>query len=98
MPIDYTEKRSFIRMQTDSPIAFREIGTEQTHHGKCINLSAVGVLFEAEHRVSPGTRMQIDITPTIEVVQPLQATIEVVRTLDQDGHYAIAGAITEIHH
>ncbi|WP_455205708.1 PilZ domain-containing protein [Kaarinaea lacus] len=97
MTISYDEKRDFYRMSTDSTITFREQGSDQSHQGRCINLSASGVLFMSEQRLEPGTIVHINITPDKAVVPPLEATIEVVRAqLDSDEGYAIAGQIKQI--
>ena len=91
---DYTEKRNYIRIQTESSITYRELGSTTTHQGKCINLSAGGVLFTSEYRVNPGTLMEITITPALNMVKPLDATIQVVRSQTRhNGDYAIAGEI-----
>lgn len=98
MAIDYTEKRNFIRMTTDSVITFKEHGQNTVHHGQCINLSAAGVLFTSTQRMLPGTMLDINITPEPAVVAPLNATVQVVRTqMNDKGGYAIAGEIKVIH-
>ena len=98
MSIDYTEKRNFIRMQTDSKINFRPEGSKNIYQGECINLSAAGVLFTCDQRFGPGTRIDINITPQYSVVTPLAATIEVVRSsLHSGGSFAIAGEIKKIN-
>jgi len=98
MSINYTEKRNFIRMTTDSVITFKEQGQSTVHKGHCINLSAAGVLFTSKQRMLPGTLLDINITPEPAVVAPLNATVQVIRTqLSDNGGYAIAGEIKVIH-
>lgn len=98
MAIDYTEKRDYIRMQTDSRITYRLEGSQHCYEGRCVNLSAAGVLFLTDQRFAPGTRININITPQLSVVPPLDATIEVVRSqLHSSGSFAIAGQIKEMH-
>lgn len=95
---DYTEKRHFIRIQTNSKITYREMGSKISHQGECINLSAGGILFTSEHRVNPGTMMEITITPELNLVKPLDATIQVVRSQSHiDGDYTIAGEIKALN-
>jgi len=95
--MDYSEKRGFIRIKTDSKIEFRIVGSQDTYYGECINLSAGGVLFTSEHSVAPGTLMEITIKPEQVLVSPLDATIRVVRTQDNtNGSYAIAGQIKDL--
>ena len=97
MAIDYTEKRNFFRMQTDSRITFQPEGSQQRYEGQCVNLSAAGVLFVAEQRLTPGTRIAINITPRLSVVPPFDATVEVVRAQQHSsGGFAIAGQIKEM--
>ncbi len=98
MTLDYSEKRDFIRMTTNSEMSYQEIGATQSYQGHCINLSAAGILFETDHHVEPGTLVQINITPQLAVVKPLDATIKVVRaSKNSDGKFAIAGEIKDIH-
>lgn len=95
--MDYSEKRSFIRIRTNSKIEYREVGTESTHLGECINLSAGGVLFSCPHHVTPGTMMEISIKPEQKMVAPLDATIKVVRTQsNHQGSYYVAGQIKDV--
>jgi hypothetical protein len=94
---DYSEKRAFFRMSTDSSMTIRPEGSEETYEGICINLSANGVLFTSDQRFEPGTIIHINITPAKVVVPPLDAVIEVVRTqADSEKGYTIAGEIKQI--
>ena len=95
--MDYSEKRNFIRIRTNSKIEYREVGSNATHLGQCINLSAGGVLFSCPHHVTPGTLMEISIKPEQKMVTPLDATIKVVRTQSNDkGSYFVAGQIKDL--
>ena len=95
--MDYSEKRGFIRIKTDSKIEYRMMGSGETHYGECINLSAGGVLFTSQHDVAPGTLMEISIKPEHAMVSPLDATIKVVRSQSTEkGGYAIAGQIKDL--
>ena len=98
MSINYSEKRDFIRMKTDSLLKFKEAGSVAVYEGKCVNISAAGVLFETDHPVNPGTLVEINITPELAVVKPLDATIEVLRSSPtNNGNFAIAGQIKDMH-
>ena len=98
MSIEYTEKRDFIRMKTDSKISFQAQGSNDVFEGECINLSANGVLFTSKQMFAPGTEIDINITPQYSVVQPLNATIEVIRSqVQNNGDFTIAGKIKEMH-
>ena len=97
MTLEYSEKRDFIRMTANSEITYQEIGATKSHLGHCINLSAAGILFETDHHVEPGTLVQVNITPKLAVVRPLDATIKVLRaSKNNDGKFAIAGEIKDI--
>lgn len=95
--MDYSEKRGFIRIKTNSKVEFRVAGSKDTYYGECINLSAGGVLFTAQHRVTPGTLMEISIKPEQKTIAPLDATIKVVRTQSNtNGSFSIAGQIKDL--
>jgi len=54
-------------------------------------------LFETEHPLEPGTLVQINITPQLVVVKPLDASVKVVRaSKNSDGKFSIAGEIKDI--
>ena len=98
MTIEYSEKRGFIRMSTESTVSFKKDGTNETYYGQCINLSATGVFFKTDQRIEPGTVIRINITPDLAVVAPLDATIEIIRAqMDSDGGYAVAGQIKQFN-
>ena len=95
--MDYSEKRKYIRVKTSSKIEYREVGSDLTHLGQCINVSTGGVLFTCAHDISPGTEMEISIKPEQKAVAPLDATIKVVRTQNnKNGSFNVAGKIKEL--
>lgn len=95
--MDYSEKRNYIRVKTKSKIEYREIGSEMTHLGQCINVSTGGVLFNCSHNIVPGTTIEISIKPEQKTVAPLDATVKVVRAQTNDnGGFNIAGKIKEL--
>ena len=95
--MDYSEKRGFIRIKTNSKIEYRVAGSNEIYYGECINLSAGGVMFVSKHKVEPGTLMEISIKPELALVSPLDATIKVVRTeSNTNGGYDIAGQIKDL--
>jgi hypothetical protein len=79
MSRDYDEKRDFFRMAADCPLTYKTPGNGVGHSGRCINLSAGGVLFSADEAINAGTQIEINITPDKTVVPPLNAVIEVIR-------------------
>ena len=97
MPLDYSEKREYFRMNTHSAMTIKPDGSDEVYEGVCVNLSANGVLFTTNQRFEPGTIIHINITPAKAVVAPLDAVVEVVRThADSEKGYAIAGQIKQI--
>ena len=97
MSINYDEKRNFIRMDTDSKLTFRELDGENSYEGRCLNLSASGILFSCDQHFAPGTQLEIYITPELSVVPPLNAIIEVIRTQTDDENFTVAGVIKQIN-
>jgi hypothetical protein len=99
MPIEYSEKRDFIRMSTDHVMSFKEVGAEELNTGTCVNLSATGVMFKTQRPVAQGARLEISIAPGYAVVDPFNAIIEVIRTApssESAGDFEIAGKITAL--
>ena len=99
MPIDYDEKRDFIRMAANHALQYSEVGTQQTHQGTCINLSATGILFTTDQPLALGTELAVNITPQYSVVSPFDAVIKVTRAEvnGADGQFQIAGEIIKIN-
>lgn len=98
MPIDYNEKRDFIRMAADHVLQYQVQGATESHSGTCLNLSATGILFRTDQNLAAGTRLSVNITPQYSVVTPFNADVEIIRstTTDTEGQYEIAGKITAI--
>jgi hypothetical protein len=97
MSIDYSEKREYFRMNTNSSITLQPDGSDEVYEGICVNLSATGVLFTSNQRFDPGTIIRINITPAKAVVAPLDAVVEVIRSqMDSEKGYTIAAQIKEI--
>jgi len=94
MTIDYSEKRDFIRMRTDSPLKYKIVGTDSYITAQCVDLSASGILISTENSIMPGTRMDVEIRLEKSLVPSFIATVEVVRSLSAaDGHYQIGASI-----
>lgn len=93
----FAEKRDFIRMTVDCSMSYRAIGAGDNRTGRCINLSAKGVLFSAPETLPLGTELKIKIEPQVKISPPLSATAEVVRVEKAGaGDYRVAAAITAI--
>ena len=95
MPIDYDEKRDFIRMAADHDLHYSEVGSDNAQSGICNNLSATGIQFTADAEIPAGTRLQVSITPRYSVVEPFAAEVEVIRSEPDAnaGQFNIAGKI-----
>ncbi len=98
MPIEYDEKRDFIRMAADHVLQYQIQDSAERHQGTCLNLSATGILFRTDQNLSAGTQLSINITPQYSVVTPFKADVDVIRSTptDNEGQYEIAGKITAI--
>ena len=96
MTTDYSEKRNFFRMNMDCDMEYSINGSGEKKCGVVSNLSGDGVSFITDQAVTPGTEVQVSITPENNVTPPLNVTIEVLRC-DQSGDdkYEIAGNITK---
>lgn len=99
MTINYHEKRDFIRMETDHSMHYRVPGSDSLEEGTCINLSATGIQFTTHQPLPAGTELEVNMTPALSVVAPLDAVIEVIRSqaLGDSGEYSIAARITKMH-
>jgi len=80
---DYTEKRSFIRMQVGSPIELKtESGT--CHQGKCIDLSGGGMLVEIDQALEISSHVTASVISGHGHNPTLQAQCSVTR-VEQTG-------------
>ena len=97
MVIDYEEKRRFARMTLDCDIDLKPSGTMDFVKGTCRNLSVSGIMFTTDTEITPGTMVDINITPRISVVPPLDATVEVIRVESVDPYnFNVAAVIKEM--
>ena len=95
-PIDYEEKRDFRRMEIECRIAYCIPGSNTVLHGTGRNLSATGMLFNAEEPQAPGVLLEVSIEPGNPAVRAFRALIEVIRCRPvANGCYEIAGEIRE---
>lgn len=94
-PKPYSEKRGFIRMKVDAPIAVR--CGEAEFDAVCRNLSGSGLLVEAEREVPLGSLVEVCIEQEGENRVPFRASAEVTRC-EADGESWILGlAIKDVH-
>ena len=94
--IDYAEKRDFLRMPIDCELSFSESGGGKQYIGNVINLSSKGILFTSNTEFKPGARLDITLTPSNSITPPMEATVVVMRVLDNEAKFEIACEIEEI--
>ena len=94
--IDYAEKRDFLRMPIDCELSFSESGSSKQYSGNVINLSSKGILFTSNSEFQPGTRLDITLTPSNSLTPPMEATVIVMRVVNNDVMFEIACEIDEI--
>lgn len=92
----FSEKRDFHRMSVDCKVSYRPVDAAEIREGRCINLSARGVLFQAGEAIPLGTAIKIKVMPELRISPPLSATAEVVRVDGTESGYRVAAAIKEI--
>ena len=96
MTINYDEKRSFYRMSVDCHIEFSLSGASEKHRGEGKNLSANGVKFITDQRLSEGQELDVTVHPVIQTVTPLTTKAKVVRVdHDEENNQYIVGLSME---
>lgn len=95
--IEYKEKRRFPRVKANCAMSFKRVGSGSQAHALCKNISASGLMFEAEEAVEIGRALEVRTFPGDRITPPITALVEVLRC-EEAGHgrYRIAGAIKGI--
>ncbi len=92
MTINYDEKRSFYRMSVDCHVEFSRPGNSEKFKGDGKNLSANGVNFITDEKLTEGEDLDVVVHPVIQTVTPLSAKAKVVRVVyDEDNDKYIVG-------
>ncbi len=95
--IDYEEKRRFPHMKVNCAMSFKRVASGSQAHALCLDISASGILFEADEAVELGRALEIRTFPADRITPPLTALVEVNRCAKtRQGRYRIAGAIKGI--
>ncbi|UTA48987.1 PilZ domain-containing protein [Simiduia sp. 21SJ11W-1] len=76
----YSEKRNFIRMRVDSPVAIT-LDDNQTLSGLCCDLSGGGMSVEVDRALPVGTEMTISLSSSHGHNPMLRAKARVARVL-----------------
>ncbi|MGZ8023593.1 cyclic di-GMP-binding protein PilZ [Pseudomonas aeruginosa] len=93
---NYSEKRDFIRMKLDTPVTIRCEGRESV--ALCRDLSASGLLLEAQSELAPGDRLRVSIPSTHETLTGLELEARVVRCERLGpGRHSLGLSIVAIH-
>lgn len=79
-------------------MTFKRVGTGSQTHALCINMSAYGILFEAEMDVQIGRALEIRTFPSDRMTPPITALVQVERCTPapSEGRYRIACIIKGI--
>jgi hypothetical protein len=95
--MEYKEKRRFPRMKANCAMSFKRVASGNQAHALCVDISASGLMFEAEEPVELGRALEIRTFPGDRITPPITALVEVLRCTETgQGRYRIAGAIKGI--
>ncbi len=96
MPVNYSEKRNFFRMNLECKAEYVIDGSENQKIGKVSNLSGDGLSLITDEEVAPGTEIHVSILPENPVTPPLEVLMEVLRCEAHDNDsFLLAGNITK---
>ena len=96
MPVDYTEKRNFFRMNMECNAEYTvdDSGSQKT--GKVKNLSGDGMSIIIDQPIELGAELRVSIQPANTVTPPLNIVMEVLRCEAKESNcYLLAGNITQ---
>lgn len=94
----HAEKRNFRRLDMDCPVSYQLVSSSNRKMGTCINLSADGICFECDDKFPIGSRINISVTPELNISPSFSAVLEVKRVIDnaQKESYLLAGTLEDI--
>ena len=75
----YSEKRDFMRMQIDTPVAVCLRSENRDLSGTCLNLSATGMRITVEESLPIGAELEVAIKSPQDGSIMLRARTEVIR-------------------
>ncbi|CAK16419.1 PilZ domain-containing protein [Pseudomonas entomophila] len=82
-PVNYSEKRDFIRMRIDTEVSLLHAG--QVIAAVCLDLSSSGMQVQAPQRFQVGDQLEVRIDSDHPALKGLHASTEVVWIADQSG-------------
>ena len=95
--IEYQEKRRFPRVKANCAMSFKRVACGSQAHALCVDISASGLMFEADEAVEPGRALEVRTFPGDRATPPITALVEVLRCAESsEGRYRIAGVIKGI--
>jgi len=95
--LETSDNRKFVRMGAECELTFIHPNSQQIGHGNSINLSAAGILFKTNEKLSAGSALDISVKPVSPITPPLNALIEIVRVVAiENGEYEVAATIEGI--
>ncbi len=84
-------------MKANCAMSFKRVACGTQAHALCLDISASGILFEANEAADVGRALEIRTFPADRITPPLTALIEVIRcTKTNEGHFRIVGEIKGI--
>ena len=87
----YNEKRNFLRMQIDSPVAVSLQSGNEEVTGMCLDLSGGGMLIEANRVLPMGAQVDVTIMPPNGATPMMTAKAEVTRVDSRPDETCILG-------
>lgn len=101
---NYSEKRSYLRLEIDATIRFKIPETNEIFQGKTTNLSGGGIQFYSYHELPINSVISASISSEKATVPPLSAKVRILRSEDcsrdteanDNGNYRIAAEVIEV--
>lgn len=66
-------------MSVNAELTYNILGDNQTHTGKCKDLSHTGLFFVSEQALTNGQTLEVTIDSKNSNFEPMKATVEVIR-------------------
>jgi len=92
---NYVEKRDYPRMSIKADITYSIDGDGAIYTGMSDNFSHSGIQFITERALLPGKSIEFRLTSLDGKVNPLEAKAQILRVVQADNKYIVAGKITE---
>lgn len=96
---DYQEKRNFIRMKIEAPIAVTSVSNGESVQGICHNLSGGGMLISIPSPIPVGTTLEATVRSSHGHSPMLKALAQVNRLQDSatiEGSYQLGLEIVQL--